>query len=112
MASSEYAAYQAKGQNLQPAIAQRQAEMSAVQTLIGPLEETAKIATTRAEDYAKLVKDKYVGRHDYLLREQERIAAERDLPAKRSRLQETRSPPTKSEDAPRVLATELPNTTL
>ncbi|HHW4682825.1 MAG TPA: hypothetical protein ACQGQI_06570 [Xylella sp.] len=33
----------------------------------------------RSEDYARLLKDQYVGRHEYLLREQERITAERDL---------------------------------
>src|SRR3546814_10870693 len=97
-AISEFAAYQAKRQNLQAAIAQRQAEIHTVQTLIGPLEETAKIAPTRAADYAHLVKAQYVGRHDYLLREQERIAAARDLAAQRSRLTETRSALSNSEE--------------
>lgn len=88
LAASDFGAYKAKRQNLEASIAQRKAEIQTVQGSIEPLVETAAIATTRAQDYAKLVKDKYVGRHDYLLREQERIAAESDLAARRSQLLE------------------------
>ncbi|KLD78354.1 HlyD family type I secretion periplasmic adaptor subunit [Xanthomonas hyacinthi] len=91
LALSQFEAYQAKRHNLQAAISQRRAEIQTVQSLIGPLAESAKIATSRSQDYAKLVEGRYVGRHDYLLREQERIAAERDLASQRSRLQETTS---------------------
>ncbi len=91
LATSQFDAYRAKQDGLKTAIDQRQAEIHTVQALIGPLAASAKIATTRAKDYARLVKDQYVGRHDYLQREQERIAAERDLAAQRSRLVETRS---------------------
>lgn len=91
LAVSQFEAYRAKRLNLDAAISQRQAEIHTVQSLIGPLAESAKIATIRAQDYAKLVEGRYVGRHDYLLREQERIAAERDLAAQRSRLVESRS---------------------
>ncbi|MEJ7745651.1 MAG: HlyD family type I secretion periplasmic adaptor subunit [Luteimonas sp.] len=112
LASSQFDAYQAKRQNLGAAIAQRQAEIHTVQSLIGPLAETAKIATTRAQDYALLVEDKYVGRHDYLLREQERIAAERDLAAQRSRLIETRSALHGAREELHVLTTEMRQQTL
>jgi hemolysin D len=91
LAISQFDAYQARKQNLAAAIAQRQAELQTVQALIGPLEKSAAIARSRAEDYAKLLEGRYVGRHEYLLREQERIGVERDLAAQRSRLHETQS---------------------
>ncbi len=91
LAVSQFEAYNARKLNLSAAIAQRQAEAQTVQALIGPLEQSAQIARTRAQDYGKLVEGRYVGRHDYLLREQERIAVERDLAAQRSRLHETQS---------------------
>lgn len=112
LASSTFAAYQAKRQSLQAAIAQREAERTTVQTLIGPLQETAAIASTRAADYAKLVKDQYVGRHEYLLREQERIAAERDLAAQRSRLHEVRSALAGAREELQVLVTDTRQQTL
>lgn len=112
LATSQFDAYQAKRQNLLAVIAQRQAELQTVQSLIGPMAETAKIATTRAQDYAKLVEGKYVGRHDYLLREQERIAAERDLAAQRSRLIETRSALSGAQEELHVLTTDLRQQTL
>lgn len=85
LAASQFQAYRARRGNLQASLSQRQAELSTVDALIPPLQENARIATERAADYAKLVEGKYVGRHDYLLREQERIAAERDLAAQRRR---------------------------
>lgn len=112
LASSQVAAYQARRHNLEAAISQRLAELQTVQSLVGPLEETARIAKARSDDYAKLVKDKYVGRHDYLLREQERIAAERDLAAQRSRLDEIRSAITGAREELRVLVTDTRQQTL
>jgi hemolysin D len=107
LASSQFEAYQAKRHSLNAAIAQRQAELQTVQSMIGPLAETAKIATTRAQDFAKLVEGKYVGRHDYLLREQERIAAERDLAAQRSRLVETQSALSGAREELQLLAADM-----
>lgn len=86
LATSQFRAYQARRGNLQAGLSQRQAELATVDALIPPLQDNARIATQRAEDYARLLKEgNYVGRHDYLLREQERIAAERDLAAQRRR---------------------------
>ena len=86
LATSQFQAYRARRGNLQAGLSQRQAELATVDALIPPLQENARIATQRAEDYARLLKEgNYVGRHDYLLREQERIAAERDLAAQRRR---------------------------
>lgn len=91
LARSQFEALRARRGGLTAAISQRQAELQTVQSSITPLRETAAIAKTRAEDFGKLVEGNYVGRHDYLLREQERIAAERDLAGQTSRLQEIRS---------------------
>lgn len=86
LATSQFEAYKARRGNLQASLAQRRAELGTVESSIAPLAENARIATQRAEDYARLLKEgNYVGRHDYLLREQERIAAERDLAAQRRR---------------------------
>lgn len=112
LAQSTYTAYVAKRDNLQAAIAQRRAELHTLQSMIGPLEETAKIAKSRAEDYAKLVEGKYVGRHDYLMREQERIAAERDLTAQRGRLGEAQSALQAAQEQLRVLASDTQQQTL
>lgn len=112
LASSQFSAYQANRQSLLAEISQREAELRTVQSMIGPLEETAKISKSRSEDYAKLLEGKYVGRHDYLLREQERIAAERDLASQRSRLQETRSALSGSREQLSVLTAETKQQTL
>jgi hemolysin D len=109
---SEFAAFQAKRQSLAAAIEQRQAELQTVQAVIGPLAQTATIAKTRAEDFAKLLEGKYVGRHDYLLREQERIAAERDLATQRSRIGELNSALHGAREQLRVLETETRQQTL
>lgn len=112
LATSQFDAHQAKRQNLAAAIAQRRAEIQTVQSLIGPLAESAKIATTRAQDYAKLVEGRYVGRHDYLLREQERIAAERELAAQRSRLIESQSALRGAQEELHVLTADMRQQTL
>jgi hemolysin D len=112
LATSQVAAFQAKRGNLEAAIAQRQAELQTVQSLIQPLEENARIAKSRAEDYATLVEGKYVGRHEYLLREQERIAAERDVASQKSRLGEIRSALTGAREELRVLVTDTRQQTL
>jgi hemolysin D len=112
LAVSQAAAYQAHRMNLQAAIGQRQAELHTGESLIGPLRESAAIATARAKDYASLVESKYVARHDYLQHEQERIAAERDLAAQRSRQGEVRSALDGAREQLRVLETETRQQTL
>ncbi len=112
LASSQYEALQARRQNLQALISQRRAELETTQASIRPLDESARISRTRAEDYAKLVEGKYVGRHDYLLREQERIAAERDLATQRNRVQEIRSALLAADEELRVLVTDFRQRTL
>ena len=112
LVGSQFDAFQAKRHNLQAAIAQRRAELQTTQATVRPLEESAAISKTRAEDYGRLVEGKYVGRHDYLLREQERIAAERDLATQRNRVQEIRSALSAAEEELRVLVTDTRQQTL
>lgn len=113
LATSQYQAYRAQRSNLQASVSQRQAELGTVESSIGPLAENAHIATQRAEDYARLLKEgNYVGRHDYLLREQERIAAERDLTAQRQRRIELQAAIRGANDQLRVLETDARQQTL
>jgi hemolysin D len=112
LATSTFSAFNAKRQNLEATIAQRRAELQTLQSMIGPLEDTARIAKSRADDYARLVEGKYVGRHEYLLREQERIAAERDLTAQRGRLSEARSAVQGAEEQLHVLVADMRQQTL
>jgi hemolysin D len=112
LARSEFDAFQAKRQSLAAAIEQRQAELRTVQAMIGPMAENANIARARAQDFAKLVDGQYVGRHDYLLREQERIAAERDLAAQRSRIGELTSALHGAQEQLRVLVADMRQQTL
>ncbi len=112
LATSQFETFQARHHGLTAAIAQRQAEQRTVQSMIGPLQENAKIAKARAEDYATLVEGKYVGRHDYLQREQERIAAESELSTQYNRLQEVRSALSVAREELRVLVTDTRQQTL
>jgi hemolysin D len=107
LARSQFEALQARRHNLQAVIAQRRAELETTEASIRPLDESARISRMRAEDYGRLVEGKYVGRHDYLLREQERIAAERDLATQRNRAQEIRSALLAADEELRVLVTDF-----
>lgn len=109
---SEFAAYEARRASLGAAVAQRQAEIRTVKGLIGPLSEAARIATTRAKDLADLVGGQYVSRHDYLQRERERIAAERDLAAQRNRLVEARAALKVAREELRILIADTRQQTL
>ncbi len=112
LARSQYEALQAKRHNLQAVISQRRAEWDTAQAAVKPLEESARISTLRADDYRSLLEGNYVGRHDYLLREQERIAGERDLVTQRNRLQEIRSAQRAAEEELRVLMADFRQQTL
>ncbi|KLD73643.1 hemolysin secretion protein D, partial [Xanthomonas hyacinthi DSM 19077] len=103
LATSHFDALQAKRHNLLAAIAQRRAELRTTRDVIEPLAESARISKMRADDYGRLVEGKYVGRHEYLVREQERLAAERDLATQRNRLQEIGSALSAAEEELRVL---------
>lgn len=107
LARSQFDTYQAKREGLQANIAQRRAELQTTEATIPPLQESAAIARSRSEDFKRLLENKYVGRHDYLLREQERITAERDLAMQRNRIQEIRSSLSSAEEELRVLVADM-----
>ncbi|PTT63982.1 HlyD family type I secretion periplasmic adaptor subunit [Stenotrophomonas sp. HMWF003] len=112
LARSQYDALQARRQNLLAVIEQRQAELHTTEAAIAPMEESARITRLRAEDYGRLVEGNYVGRHDYLLREQERIAADRDLAVQRNRAAEIRSSLVAAREELRVLVADFRQQTL
>lgn len=112
MASSQYAAYLAKHRSVQASLAQRRDERQTAQSLIEPLSEGARIASERSADYAKLLERSYVSRQDYVLREQERMAAERDLTAQRGRLQEAQSAQASAQQELSVLSADMRQQTL
>ncbi|MFC3656478.1 HlyD family type I secretion periplasmic adaptor subunit [Xanthomonas hyacinthi] len=112
LATSHFDALQAKRHNLLAAIAQRRAELRTTRDVIEPLAESARISKMRADDYGRLVEGKYVGRHEYLVREQERLAAERDLATQRNRLQEIGSALSAAEEELRVLVADFRQQTL
>ncbi|WP_102944345.1 HlyD family type I secretion periplasmic adaptor subunit [Stenotrophomonas sp. VV52] len=107
LANSQFDALQAKRHNLLATIDQRRAERQTTRDAIAPLAESARISRDRAEDYGRLVEGKYVGRHEYLLREQERIAADRELATQRNRLHEIDSALSAAEEELRVLVTDF-----
>ena len=86
--------------------------MQTTRDAIEPLAQSARISKARAEDYGRLVEGKYVGRHEYLLREQERIAAERELATQRNRMQEIRAAISTAEEEFRVLVADFRQQTL
>jgi len=112
LASSEFNEYQARQQSLQASIALRRAEARTVESQIGPLEESVRIARERSANLASLVENKYISRHEYLTREQERVEMERTLTAQQARLQETVSAIAAASDELRVLVAETRQRTL
>lgn len=112
LASSEFNEYQARQQSLQASISIRRAEAHTVQSQIGPLEESVRIARERTANLASLLDSQYISRHDYLTREQERVDMERLLTAQQARLQETQSAISAASDELRVLNAETRQRTL
>jgi len=106
LASSEFNEYQARQQSLQATIAVRRAEANTAESQIGPLQESVRIARERTANLASLLENKFISRHDYLSREQERVDMERLLTAQQARLQETRSAIAAATDELRVLTAE------
>ncbi|MHB1094004.1 HlyD family type I secretion periplasmic adaptor subunit [Thiobacillus sp.] len=90
-ASGQYQEYQARQLQLQAEIARRRAELQATREQVDKLEQTVPIARQRAQDYLKLMKEKFISRHGYLEREQARIEQEQDLASSRSHVLEVRA---------------------
>lgn len=88
LAVSEFVTYQEKVGGLRSAVAQKAAEKKTAQQSIQALQDYANIASARVADYERLLVKNYVSRQEYLMREQERISAQRDLDTQRNRLVE------------------------
>lgn len=112
LANSEYQAYQQRRQNLQAGIAQRRAEIVTLQSMLAPMTETVRIARTREADYERLIQGQFVGRHDYLLRQQERITAEQNLTNQQNRLHEAQAALHTTQEQLDVLVAEYKQQTL
>ncbi|MHB1085480.1 MAG: HlyD family type I secretion periplasmic adaptor subunit [Thiobacillus sp.] len=89
--TGQYQEYQARQLQLQDEIVRRQAERQTTQAQVTKLEQTVPIARKRAEDYRKLVNEKFMSQHGFLEREQTRIEQEQDLASSRSRIAEIRA---------------------
>ncbi|WP_232309522.1 HlyD family type I secretion periplasmic adaptor subunit [Luteibacter yeojuensis] len=112
LASSQWAAFLARKQGLEAMVQQKTAELRTVESAIAPLEQVLAISQTRVADYEALLDKKYVPRQEYLVRKQERINAERDLAAQRSRAQELRSAIVGAREELALSTTELRRQTL
>ena len=91
MADAQYQSQLSSSSALKASIEQRSSEAATINAMLGPLAENAEISRARAADYAGLLEGRYVSRHEYLLREQERISAENELSTQRNRLHESQS---------------------
>jgi hemolysin D len=80
--------YTAKTNRIGDEIARRDAELHFTQDVVHKLEQTAPIARQRAQDFKRLLDQKFVSRHDYLELEQVRIEQEGDLASQNSRRKE------------------------
>ena len=84
----QYGEYQAKLAGIDANNAKRAAELHSTEEVVHKLEQTVPIARQRAEDFKGLVDKKFVSRHGYLDKEQQRIEQEGELATQRSRLHE------------------------
>lgn len=88
MLNGQWEEYQAKLHNIDANNARRAAELSSTEEIVHKLERTVPIAQQRAQDFKDLVDRKFVSRHGYLEKEQQRIEQEGDLATQKSRLRE------------------------
>ncbi len=66
----------------------REAELASTRVQIAKLEATAPLARQQADDLAKLVKDAFVARHDFLNKQRIALELEHELAVQRSQAQE------------------------
>jgi hemolysin D len=84
----QYSEYRSKYQQLNAEFAQHEAERNATLEQKNKLEQTLPIVAQRASDLKDLLDKNYVGRHEYLEKEQLRIEMERDLAVSSAKLAE------------------------
>jgi hemolysin D len=80
--------YQDKQAGLYAELKRREAELESTRHDVEGLKATAPLARQQANDYKKLVPEKYVSKQDYLEKEQNALRQEHDLAAKRSHADE------------------------
>jgi hemolysin D len=88
LSAAQYEAFRRKTAGLRASIDEKQAELRTAQGSVPALREYAKISVDRVADYQRLLGKNYVSREEYLMREQERITAQRDLKTQEDRLRE------------------------
>ena len=88
LAALDLAQYIAKKQALESTLDQRRREAATIEAQLPDLRASADIARRRADDTGALVARGHVARHEHLMREQERMDADRSLTGQRTRLAE------------------------
>ncbi|KEY60898.1 HlyD family type I secretion periplasmic adaptor subunit [Serratia sp. DD3] len=83
-----YKAYLAKIETQKMLIMQKRVEINTVRQQVNKLVNTSKIADSRATDYQSLYDEKFISKHDWLQKEQERIEQKSDLSIQHSRITE------------------------
>ncbi|WP_448102670.1 HlyD family type I secretion periplasmic adaptor subunit [Luteibacter jiangsuensis] len=91
LAALDLAQYIAKKQALESTLDQRRREAATAEAQLPDLRASADIARRRADDTGALVASGHVARHEHLMREQERMDADRALTGQRTRVTELRA---------------------
>ena len=112
LAASELDEFQARRNALLATIRQRRDEAQTALIQIGPLQQNVRIARERSANLEKLLEGKFVSRHEFLAREQERVDIERSLAAQQARLQEAQSAIGGASEELRVLEADTRQQTL
>lgn len=91
MLEGQYGEYMAKLAQIDADIAKREAELRSTQEVVRKLEQTAPIASQRAQDFKDLLERNFISKHGYLEKEQIRIEQEGDLATQHGRLKELKA---------------------
>ena len=86
--SSEWQEYQSKLAQLSSEIQLRQAQKHASQARIAKLQKSLLLTREREADFARLQKEKYVARHDWITQKQQVIEQEGELASEQASLEE------------------------
>jgi hemolysin D len=111
-AAAQYGEYRSKINKISSEIAHRQTELNSTQEMIGKLERTVPLAQERAKDFAGLLAQQYVPKHQYLEKEQFRHEQEADLATQRSRIHEIKAAQTEGIQQQAALTAEMRRTQL
>lgn len=88
LASLDFAQFRTRLETLRATLEQRRREAATVGASIPSLEASARIAAKRRDDTEKLRASHHVAEHEFLVREQEWLDAERNLTNQRARVSE------------------------